>query len=82
MATTTGLVQRMSVSSAFTCAWIGPTPNNVELLTVTNDGTAADIALAATHAQTLSAAAANYRVVSAQHADDSAKVLSLEFEPV
>ncbi|MEU6036882.1 hypothetical protein ABZ801_15885 [Actinomadura sp. NPDC047616] len=79
---TVGLVQRVAASSAFTCAWIGPTPANVELLTVTNDGTAPDIALAASLTQMLSGAATNYREVRASHASDDAKILTLEIDPV
>lgn len=83
MAETTGLVQRLTVvTSTLTCAWIGPTPNNTELLSVTNDGSAADIAFAANLVQTLAAAATNYRVVAAVHADNDAKITSVRVDPV
>lgn len=41
MAETTGLVQRMTVlaasGQAYACAWVGPSPNNTELLVVPGD---------------------------------------------
>jgi hypothetical protein len=83
MAETIGLVQQLNVASGTTtCAWIGPTPNNTELLWVTNDGTAADIAFAANLIEILSAAATNYRVVAADHADDDAKITSIRVDAV
>lgn len=82
MAETTGLVQQISVFDPTTCVWIGQTPSNSELLYVTNDGTAPDIAFAANLVQTLSAAAANYRAVAASHADDGAQITSLRIDPV
>ncbi|GLZ14983.1 hypothetical protein Acsp04_52180 [Actinomadura sp. NBRC 104425] len=79
---TVGLVQRVAASTDFTCAWIGPTPTDAELLIVTHDGTAPDIALAASLTQMLSGAATNYREVRALHASDDAKILTLQIDPV
>lgn len=83
MAETTGLVQRLTVSSSTTtCVWIGPTPNNNTLLLVTNDSTAADTAFAANLVQTLASAATNYRAVAAVHGDSDSKITSLRVDPV
>jgi hypothetical protein len=83
MAETTGLVQRLTVfSSTLTCVWIGPTPNNNELLSVSNDSSAADTAFAANLIQTLAAAATNYRAVAAIHGDSDAKIISVRVDPV
>ena len=83
MAETTGLVQRLTVlSSTLTCVWIGPTPNNAEVLLVTNDETAADAAFAANLVQTLAAAATNYRGVAAFHANNDATITSVRVDPV
>lgn len=83
MAETVGLVQQLNVtSSTTTCAWIGPTPNNTALLAVTNDGSAADVAFAANLVEILAAAATNYRVVAAAHADDDSKITSIRVDPV
>ncbi|AJT69918.1 hypothetical protein LRS74_30605 [Streptomyces sp. LX-29] len=83
MATTTGPVQRLSILSQTTaCVWIGPTPDNSEVLAVSNDGSAADTAYAANLVQSLAAAATNYRVVAAGHGDGDAKITSVEIDPV
>lgn len=83
MPETTGLVQRLTVvSSTLTCVWIGPTPNNNELLVVSNDASAADSAFAANLVQTLAAAATNYRVVAAVHDDNSSRITSVRIDPV
>ncbi|WP_158887092.1 hypothetical protein [Amycolatopsis anabasis] len=83
MAETIGLVQRLTVvSNTLTCTWIGPTPNNTALLTVTNDSSAADTAFAANLVQTLAAAATNYRAVAAIHGDNDSKITSVRVDPV
>jgi hypothetical protein len=83
MATTTGLVQQLSVfSGPIACAWIGPTSTNTEVLVVTSDGTTADIAFAESLIQTLSAAATNYRAVVATHGDSDAAITGLTIDPV
>jgi len=83
MAETTGLVQRLSIlEKSATCVWIGPTPNNVEALVITNDGSTADVAFTESLVQTLAAAATNYRAVVAVHADSDTKITSLRIEPV
>lgn len=83
MAETTGLVQQLNVlSGSIACAWIGPTASNTELLVVQNDGSAEDIAFAASLVQTLAAAATNFRAVVAFHADSDAVISSLRIDPV
>lgn len=83
MAQTTGLVQRLTVlSSTAACVWIGPRPNNTELLVVTNDGSTADSAFANTVIQTLAAASTNFRAVIATHGNTSAKITMLQIDPV
>jgi hypothetical protein len=83
MAETVGLVQRLTVvSNTLTCVWIGPNPNNATLLAVTNDATAADTAFAANLIQVLAAAATNYRVVAAVHANNNSKITSVRIDPV
>ena len=83
MAQTTGLVQRLSiVSQTAACAWIGPRPNNVELLLVTNDGSAASIAFAGSIIETLAAASTNFRAVIATHGDQDSKITALQIDPV
>jgi hypothetical protein len=82
MAETTGLVQRISVGSAFTCVWVGPTPTNTELLLVMDDGTAAGAATAGNLTQALVTASTNYRPVSAIHGDNNARVTAVRVDPV
>ena len=83
MAESIGLVQRLTVvSPTLSCVWIGPTPNNTELLLVSNDNSPADIAFAGNLIQTLAAAATNYRVVSAFHGDNDAKITAVRVDPV
>jgi hypothetical protein len=82
MAQTSGLVQKLTVGSAFSCAWIGPNATNTELLLITSDGSAADAAFAGTLVDTLSAAMTNYRAVIAFHADNSARITGLRIDPV
>jgi hypothetical protein len=82
VAETTGLVQRLSVFDILTCVWIGPTPDNAEILLVLNDGSAASAQFAGTLVEVLSAAMTNYRSVAAIHADDDATITSLRIDPV
>jgi hypothetical protein len=83
MADTIGLVQRINIASDnATCVWIGPTPNNAELLLITNDGTSQTSAFANTLIQVLIAAATNYRQVIAVHGDSDAIITSVRVEPV
>jgi hypothetical protein len=49
---------------------------------VTNDGTATDAAFSAELVQVLSAAATNYRPVTATHADGNSKITSIRVDPV
>jgi hypothetical protein len=83
VAQTTGLVQRLTVlSSTAACVWIGPRPNNTELLVVTNDGSAVDSAFANTLIQSLAAAATNFRAVVATHGNTDSKITMLQIDPV
>ncbi|MEU2032603.1 hypothetical protein [Nocardia amamiensis] len=83
MAETSGLVQQLTIASdTVACVWIGPTPNNTELLLVTNDNSPADTAFAANLIQTLAAASTNYRAIAAQHGDSEAKITSVRVDPV
>lgn len=83
MAETKGLVQRLSIfSRSAACVWIGPTPNNNSLLFVSNDGSSADSAFAASLVHTLAAASTNYREVVAIHSDTGSKITALRLDPV
>jgi hypothetical protein len=83
MAETTGLVQRIKImSETTTCVWIGPTPNNTEVLLVTNDSSSQDSGFASTLIQILGAASTNYRQVTAEHGNSDAKITSLRLEPI
>lgn len=83
MAETTGLVQRISVlTETLSCAWIGPTPNNTEVLLVQNDGTPEGSAFANSLIRTLAAASTNYRQVVAVHGDEDANITAVRIEPI
>jgi hypothetical protein len=82
VAQTTGLVQKLIVGDTFSCAWIGPTPNNSELLLVQNEGSPASVAFYTTAIDTLSAALTNYRPVVAIHGDSDSKITGLRIDPV
>jgi hypothetical protein len=82
VATTTGLVHKLTVGDAVSCAWIGPTPNNATLLLIRNDGSARDSAFAGSLVETLSTALTNYRAVVAIHGDNDSDITSLRIEPV
>jgi hypothetical protein len=83
MAETSGLVQRLSIlTDTITCVWIGPTPDNTEILLVTNDGTALDAAFATSMIQALASASTNYRGVVAVHGDTDATITSVRVDPL
>jgi hypothetical protein len=83
VAQTIGLVQRLSIVSATAaCVWIGPKPNNAELLLVTNDGSAVSIAFAGSIVETLAAASTNFRAVIATHGDQDSTITALQIDPV
>jgi hypothetical protein len=83
MAQTNGLVQRLSIlTNTITCVWIGPTPDNTEILLVTNDGTAIDAAFATSMIQTLASASTNYRSVVAVHGDSDATITAVRVDPL
>ena len=83
MATTTGFVQRLSVfGTAQACAWIGPTPTNTELLVVVNDGSAGEVAFAASAIDTLGAAMMHRREVAAGHGDTSSAITAVTINPI
>ena len=83
MAETRGLVQRLSIfSKSAACVWIGPTPNINTLLFVSNDGSSADSAFAASLVHILAAASTNYREVVAIHSDTGSKITALRVDPI
>lgn len=83
MAETSGLVQRLSIlTDTITCVWIGPTPDNTEILLITNDGTALDTAFATSMIQALASASTNYRGVVAVHGDSDATITAVRIDPL
>jgi hypothetical protein len=83
MAETIGLVQRLTLlSQTLTCVWIGPTSDNSEILTVSNDGTTIDALFTGNLVQALAAAQTNYREVTATHDDDDSEITALSIEPI
>ena len=83
MAETIELVQRLSIlTDTTTCVWIGPTPDNTEILLVTNDGSTADASFANSMIHALAAASTNYREVAAVHGDTDATITSVRIEPI
>jgi hypothetical protein len=83
MAETSGLVQRLSIlTDTITCVWIGPTPDNTEILLVTNDGTSLDAAFATSMIQALASAATNYRGVVAVHGASDATITAVRVDPL
>jgi hypothetical protein len=83
MAETSGLVQRLSIlTDTLTCVWIGPTPENTEILLVTNDGSGPNAAFANSMIQALAAASTNYRGVVAVHGDSDATITSIRVDPI
>jgi hypothetical protein len=83
MVETIGLVQRLSIlSDTVTCVWIGPTPDNIEILVVMNDGSALDASFATSMIQALATAATNYREVVAVHDDSDATITTVRIDPI
>ena len=82
MAETTGLVQRLTVGSSVSCVWIGPNPTNSTLLIVSNNGSPADVAFAASLVHTLASAATNYRSIAAIHGNNDSTITALRVDPV
>ncbi len=83
MAETIGLVQRLSIlTDTVTCVWIGPTPDNTEVLLVSNDGSTTDASFANSMIHALASASTNYREVAAVHGDSDATVTSVRIEPI
>ncbi len=83
MAETTGLVQRLSIlTDTTTCVWIGPTPDNTEVLVVSNDGSTLDATFSSNLIFALAAASTNYREVVAVHGDSDATITSVRIEPI
>lgn len=85
MAETVGLVQKLSVLSsvAWACVWIGPTPDNTELLSVIRDSSdAAHVgAFKNSIVDGLVTAQVARREVVATHGDSDALITSLAIEP-
>jgi hypothetical protein len=83
MAETTGLVQRLSIlTDTTTCVWVGPTPDNTEILVVSNDGSTLDAVFANSMIHALATASTNYREVVAVHGDSDAIITSVRIEPI
>jgi hypothetical protein len=83
MAETIGLVQRLSIlTDTITCVWIGPTPDNTEILVVSNDGSTADASFANSMTHALASASTNYREIVAVHGDSDATITSVRIEPI
>lgn len=83
MAETIGLVQRLSIlTETLTCVWVGPTPNNTEILLISNDGSTADANFSNSMIQALASASTNYREVVAVHDDSDATITSVRIEPI
>ena len=82
MATTTGLVQRLSVfGTSQACVWLGPTPTDTDLLIVTNDGSTADSIFASTTIETLAAAMMHRREVNVGHGATGSQITSVRIDP-
>ena len=89
MATTTGLIQRLSIipgsgnSAAIACAWIGPSPSNTELLAVQrlseDSAQAGDLKTSIVNA--LATAQVSRREVSALHGDNDGIITQVTFNP-
>src|SRR6266568_34436 len=79
MAETTGLVQRLSIGEAFTCVWIGPSPNLTELLFIQIRSSDSDASIAFKRAliTVFAETQVTGREVEVQHPDDSAEVTSV-----
>jgi hypothetical protein len=90
MATTTGLVQRLSIipgsgsEAALACTWIGPNPSSTELLAVRRESVdspqAGDLKTSIVNA--LATAQVSRREVTAVHGDSDAIITSLTITPV
>ena len=89
MATTTGLVQRLSIvpgtgdSASVACVWIGPSPSNTELFAVNRLGDdttqAGDLKTSIVNA--LATAQASRREVSVVHGDSDGIITSITINP-
>jgi len=89
MAQTTGLVQKLSIipgsgsAAAMACVWIGPTPDNTELLLVQRLSTTSAQAGAFKNSivDALVTALVSRREVVATHGDSDALITTLAIEP-
>lgn len=86
MATTIGLVQRLTIYPDFgaACVWIGPTPTNTELLVVvrSQNEPADSGAFKNSMVDALAAATVSRREVAATHSDSNAEITGLHIDPV
>jgi hypothetical protein len=84
MATTTGLVQRVSIMDGLTCVWIGPSPTNTAVFQVQISGgdPPETVAFKATMIDALSTANTARREVSVNHGVSSSIITSLSIDPV
>jgi hypothetical protein len=82
MAQTTGIVQTLTISTSQVCTQIGPSPNNVELLTInitSNDP--AVIAFQTSMIDALAAALTSRRTIVASHGDQDAIISQVVINP-
>ncbi len=79
MATTKGLIQRLFIGEAFTCAFIEISPGTTEILLVSNrdQDAPADRVFHSTVVGALAQAVIAKRQVSATHGDNDAEITSL-----
>ncbi len=88
MATTTGLVQKLTIlpgsSVSMACVWIGPTPSDTELLSVQRSSTDASQVGAFKNSivDALATAMVSRREVTVGHGDSDAIITSLVIDPV
>ena len=89
MATTTGLVQRLSIvpgtanSASVACVWLGASPSNTELFAVQRlgDDTAQAGDLKTSIVNALATAQASRREVSVVHGDNDGIITSITINP-
>jgi hypothetical protein len=81
MATTTGLVQSLSIfEGGFACVWIGPSPANVEILLIVHEASDPPqrLAFKTSMVDALSQALASRREVTVQHLDNDSRIDTLK----
>ncbi len=84
MATTTGLVQRLTINAGGSaCVSIGPSPTNVAALTIASDSSdsVATAVFKASMVDALSSAMVERREVTARHGDTDSTITAVELPP-